>query len=127
AVRLLVAVRAVAGCRRASRPVRDPELLRLVEELRAAVGCRPAVELRASASVGTAATVGWQRPAILLADDWPAWPGAELRAVLAHELAHVRRRDYPAALLAAACRALHFYHPLVGWLAGRLRLHQELA
>src|SRR5207247_10805775 len=80
-----------------------------------------------SVDVGTAAMVGWRRPVILVADDWPAWAADELRAVLAHELAHVRRRDYPAALFASVCRTLHFYHPLVAWLAGRLRVHPELA
>ena len=47
--------------------------------------------------------------------------------MLAHELAHVRRTDYLAGLLARLGVALHFYHPLVYWLAARLHLQQELA
>jgi beta-lactamase regulating signal transducer with metallopeptidase domain len=127
AVRLIAGLRAVAACRASSRPIDDAALRRLVDDLRSAIDCGPHVEVRASPAVGTAATVGWRRPAILLADDWPTWAADELGAVLAHELAHVRRRDYAAVLLASVCRALHFYHPLVAWLVGRLRLHQELA
>ncbi len=125
-LRLLLGLRAVASCRQLSRPVHDSDLWQLADELRTALGCRRRVELRASAEVGTAATLGWRRPAILLAEDWPEWTADERRAVLAHELAHVRRRDYLMGLLAVGCRAVHFYHPLVRWLAARLRLHQEL-
>jgi beta-lactamase regulating signal transducer with metallopeptidase domain len=127
ALRLTVGLWAVAACRARSRPIRDAGMQQLVDELRHEVGCRPLVEVRASAAVGTAATIGWRRPAVLLADDWPAWAPDELRAVLAHELAHVRHKDYSAALFASLCRALHFYHPLIAWLTRRLRLHQELA
>jgi beta-lactamase regulating signal transducer with metallopeptidase domain len=126
-VRMLIGLRAVVSCRRRSRPVDDASLRRLADELRAALGCRRRVEVRTSPAVGTAATVGWLRPTVLLADGWPAWSVEERRAVLAHELAHVCRGDYVAALLACGCGALHFYHPLVRWLAGRLRLDQELA
>jgi beta-lactamase regulating signal transducer with metallopeptidase domain len=127
ALRLTARLWAVAACRARSRPIRDAALRRLVDDLRRDLGCSRDVEVRASGAVGTAATIGWLRPAILLADDWSAWAPDELRAVMAHELAHVRRSDYSAALFASICRALHFYHPLVAWLAGRLRLHQELA
>jgi len=126
-VRLFAGLRTVAIHRARSRPIHDAALGRLVDELRQTLRCRAEVEVRASAVVGTAATVGWPRPAVLLAEDWTAWSPSDLRAVLAHELAHVRRRDYPAAVVANACRALHFYHPLVAWLADRLRLHQEVA
>ena len=88
--------------------------------------CRT-VEIRLSSEVTTAATVGWRRPILLLSSDWPTWTHAELRAVLAHELAHISRADYAAWLLANVSVAVHFYHPLVYWLANRLRLHQELA
>jgi hypothetical protein len=47
--------------------------------------------------------------------------------VLAHELAHVCRGDYPAWLFSQLGLALHFYHPLMHWLVRRLRLEQELA
>jgi beta-lactamase regulating signal transducer with metallopeptidase domain len=127
AVRLLIALAAVAACCRGSRPIDDPALLHLANDLRMTLDIRRPVALRAAPNVGTAATVGWRRPVILLAADWPAWDDGERRAVLAHELAHVHRRDYLAGLFAAACRALHFYHPLVRWLAGRLRVQQELA
>jgi beta-lactamase regulating signal transducer with metallopeptidase domain len=47
--------------------------------------------------------------------------------VLGHELAHISHNDYFAVLMAQFSIALHFYHPIVHWLAGRLRLEQELA
>jgi hypothetical protein len=83
--------------------------------------------VRESSAVATAATIGWWRPVVLVAADWRAWDAGDLRAVLAHELAHVRRRDYLAGLSARLCVLANYYHPLVRWLAGRQRLAQELA
>ena len=47
--------------------------------------------------------------------------------MLAHELAHIQRRDYVTGFVARLAVAFHFYHPLIWWLAGRLLLQQELA
>jgi hypothetical protein len=125
-VRLALGVAAVARLRRRGRVIDDPGLTSLAEALRAEIGCGP-VGLYECADVAGPATVGWRRPLLLLPPDWQAWSEAERRAVLAHELAHVRRSDYFGWLAARAGVALHFYHPLVRWLAGRLRLQQELA
>ena len=75
----------------------------------------------------SAATVGWRRPVILLPTAWRKWNEHELRAVLAHEIAHIQGGDSLACLLAQVALALHFYHPMVHWLVARLRLEQELA
>ena len=79
------------------------------------------------AGLATPATIGWRRPLLLLPGDWRDWGPDERRAVLAHELAHVRRGDFLAGLAAQLGLSLHFYHPLAHWLAARLRLEQELA
>src|SRR5215831_16100721 len=91
------------------------------------MACTRPVELREVDDLTTPATIGWQRPLLLLPFDWRDWDADERRAVLAHELAHVRRSDFPAGLAAQLSLALHFYHPLAHWLAARLRLEQELA
>ena len=49
-----------------------------------------------------------------------------LEALLAHELAHVRRHDYLVNLLQGAVEALLFYHPVVWWLSRRARAEREL-
>ena len=125
--RLLLGVRGVHTLRGRARPIDDAVLLEIVASLCAAMGRRPAVALLESDEVASPATVGWQRPAVILPPDWREWDGQERRVVLAHELAHICRGDYPIALAAQLSLALHFYHPLVYWLAGRLRLEQELA
>jgi hypothetical protein len=126
-LRLVLGVWAVGRCRLRGVPVRDAALLGLLDSLRGTMGCRRAVAVRESAELGGPATVGCWRPVLLLPPTWRAWSAGELRAVLAHELAHVCRADYAAWLVARVGVALHFYHPLVYWLASRLHLQQELA
>jgi BlaR1 peptidase M56 len=126
-LRLLVGLWAVRLCRKRGRVVADPALLSLLAELRAAMGCGRAVEVVEVPDLTTPATAGWMRPVVLLPDDWRAWDEADRRAVLAHEITHVLRHDYAAGLVARVALVLHFYHPLVRWMAGRLHLEQELA
>lgn len=57
-------------------------------------------------------TVGWWHPKILLPADWEMWGTAKCRNVLAHELAHIERRDYLVTLLAECNRCLYWFHPL---------------
>ena len=102
-------------------------LLELVDALRAELGCQRPVEARQSDDLATAATIGWRRPVVLLPADWTTWTADQRRAVLAHEIAHARSHDFLALLFGQLGLVLHFYHPLLHWLMGRLRLEQELA
>lgn len=120
----LLSVRRIRG---ASHPLHDQQLLELLDCLRAELSLQSDVELRQCDHLTTAATIGWMRPVVLLPPTWRRWTEDQRRAVLAHELAHVVRRDFLACVLAQLSLALHFYHPLVHWLAAQLRLEQELA
>jgi beta-lactamase regulating signal transducer with metallopeptidase domain len=126
-MRILLGLVAVSRLRRHGQPIRDSAACAVLRELCQHLGLGCAVDLRETGHLGTAATIGWRRPLILLPTDWRDWTTAEFRAVLAHELAHVRRGDFLLGLLARLSTALHWYHPLVHWLAGRLRLQQEMS
>jgi BlaR1 peptidase M56 len=64
---------------------------------------------------------------ILLPIDWPGWDAAKLRAVLAHEESHVRRRDSFVALLARVNCCIFWFHPLAWWLERELARLAEQA
>lgn len=72
------------------------------------------------------AVIGWWRPMILLPvsmlTELSPW---QLDAILAHELAHVRRRDYLVNLLQCLVETLLFYHPAVWWVSGVVRQERE--
>lgn len=67
-------------------------------------------------------TVKWLRPRILLPLEWTQWNRDKLDAVLAHETAHVRRRDALIAALAGVNRSLFWFHPLAWMLERKLTL-----
>ena len=97
-------------------------LQNLIERMR--VG-RP-VRLLVSDHVESLSVIGWLRPVILaplglltgLTPD-------HVEALLAHELAHVRRHDYLVNLLQGIAESLLFYHPAVWWLSGQIRAERE--
>ncbi len=126
-VRLIVGLAAVRAYRRRTMPVTDEPLNALLEATRLRLGCLAPVELRESVEIGSPATVGWRRPLVLLPPQWREWSGSERQAVLAHEVAHIVRGDFAGWLVAQLSVVLHFYNPLVHWLARRLRIEQELA
>jgi beta-lactamase regulating signal transducer with metallopeptidase domain len=126
AVRLAWGWCAIQRDRSRSKAIHSPQLAEMCDLLRAELSITNPVEIRESPRMATAATIGWRRPLILLPLDWRTWEPAELRAVLAHELGHISRRHFPAWIVAQVALALHFYHPFMHWIVGRLRLAQEL-
>jgi len=97
-------------------------LQRLIERMR--VG--RSVRLLVSDHVESLSVIGWLRPVILapvglltgLTPD-------HLEALLAHELAHIRRHDYLVNLLQGIAESLLFYHPAVWWLSAQIRAERE--
>ncbi|GHG75682.1 M56 family metallopeptidase [Comamonas sp. JC664] len=84
------------------------------------------VRLLASARVDVPMVIGLWRPLILVpAGAIVGLTPAQLEAVLAHELAHIRRHDYLVNLLQSFVETLLFYHPAVWWLSHRIREERE--
>lgn len=80
-----------------------------------------------SPAVATPMTTGIVSPCILLPVTWRDWPEHKLQAVLAHENAHIARRDSLVALFAHANRAIFWFHPLAWWLERTLAVTAEHA
>jgi beta-lactamase regulating signal transducer with metallopeptidase domain len=84
------------------------------------------VKVLESSLVSVPTAVGWLRPAILLpASAFTGLTPQELEAVLAHELAHVRRNDYLVNVLQTGVETLLFYHPAVWWVSRQIRAERE--
>jgi beta-lactamase regulating signal transducer with metallopeptidase domain len=96
--------------------------------LSARLGVMRAVRLCRSALVEVPTVVGWLRPVILVpACALAGLSAAQLEAIIAHELAHVRRHDYLVNLLQSFVETLLFYHPAVWYVSRRARAEREHA
>ncbi len=102
------------------------ELLRRLSTLAERSGINRSVAMMKSLMVEVPVAVGWLRPMILLpAGILTGLTPAELDAILAHELAHIRRHDYLVNLLQTVIETLLFYHPGVWWLSRQIRAERE--
>jgi bla regulator protein BlaR1 len=89
-------------------------------------GVRRPVALLESARIAGPVVLGHLRPVILLPLGAVAGLSpALLEALLAHELAHIVRRDYLLNLGLAVAEVLFFYHPAVWFMANCLRAERE--
>jgi uncharacterized protein (TIGR03435 family) len=128
---LLLSFRLVAGgveVRTLRRTVRDADehMRERALRLAARMGIRGRIEIVTSDTTLGPGVIGWLRPLILLP---PATAmgltTAQLDAVLAHELAHIRRHDYLVNVIQMVAETLLFYHPVVWWVSRQLRIERE--
>jgi TonB family protein len=109
----LLRVRRIA---RDAEIVRDPRWTGRVAAMAADAGVRGAVLVLRTDASGVLATTGIVRPRILLPSHALNWPDARIPLVIAHELAHVVRRDWAIQIAAEIVRVCLWFNPLA-WLA----------
>jgi beta-lactamase regulating signal transducer with metallopeptidase domain len=125
-LRLVLAVRGGERLCRTGAAITRPDLLAIVARQSQRLGLRTVPLLRSCARIAVPALAGTLRPAILL----PAALVAELSpeqlaAVIAHELAHLRRYDHLVILLQRFIEAVFFFHPAVWYLSLRIDAERE--
>ncbi len=117
----------VARIRRAAEPIEQGPEFDCLQSLASAAGIRPPLMLLSKSRLEPG-IFGITRPVLL----WPAGiSGAlrepEVRAILAHEVWHARRRDNLAAAVQMFIEAAFWFHPLVWWLGSRQMEEREHA
>ncbi|MDY0960894.1 M56 family metallopeptidase [Massilia sp. CFBP9026] len=127
---LLLALRMIAGLmwvrRAATREGHDPAWQARLDRLATQFGLARPIRLRIVNGLSSPVTAGWWRPVVLVpASLVTTMPPHLLEALLAHELAHIRRHDYLVNLCQNVIESLLFYHPAVWWISRRIRVERE--
>ena len=112
---------------RRAAPAAD-ELLQLLEQAKRMANLRSVVRLRVTERLLSPVVYGWFRPVVVLPRTLiERLSASQLRAVLLHELFHIRRADVWVNCVQALLQVLYWWHPLL-WLANsRLRRLREEA
>ncbi|HEU5401624.1 MAG TPA: M56 family metallopeptidase [Terriglobales bacterium] len=125
-VRLALGLWRVRALRRSALALPDPDpvVRGTIEQCQA---IRP-VKVCTSTQVRVPAAIGFFQPVILI----PTWAVAELssdelRAIILHEFAHLRRWDDWTNLLQKVVCGVFFFHPAVLWIERQLSLEREMA
>jgi TonB family protein len=96
---------------------------KLFDEVRQSVGAT--AEIRYVPGLDQPVTFGARRPIVLLPEELRTHDADIQRAVLCHELLHVRRRDWVFVLVEEGVRAVLWFHPAIWWLVSRVQLTRE--
>lgn len=97
-----------------------------LEQLSAQLRLQRPVQLMESALARTPMVVGHLKPVILLpVGAINGLTPEQVEAVLAHELAHIYRRDYLFNILQSIIEALYYFNPAVWWISANIRMERE--
>jgi TonB family protein len=83
------------------------------------------VEVRYVPALRQPVTFGVRRPVVLLPGSLVSQPPAVQRAVVVHELWHVKRRDWSWVVAEEAVRSMLWFHPAIHWLIARVQSSRE--
>lgn len=111
--------------KRGTRPTDSSWKLPLAR-LASRLGIRRSIAVYEATRARVPAVIGWWRPVILLPVSALAGLSPQMmEAILAHELAHIRRHDYLLNMMQTAIETLLFYHPAVWWVGKKIRQERE--
>ena len=104
----------------------EGELQAVFDRLVGRAGIRRDVMLRKTSDLAEAVLIGWVKPAVLLPMSVVSEMSmGHIEAIIAHELAHVKRLDPFFAGIQALIETVLFYHPAVWWVSRQIRIERE--
>jgi len=104
----------------------NDRVLALCQALQRQLGLERTIRYCESQWLQAPAVLGWFRPIVMLpVTALTGLSEEQLRSVIAHELAHIKRFDPFVNVFQIAVETLLFYHPAVWWLNQRIRAERE--
>jgi beta-lactamase regulating signal transducer with metallopeptidase domain/ankyrin repeat protein/tetratricopeptide (TPR) repeat protein len=126
AIRLMLGWTFMQRLSLSGQPLQEAAYLRRFQRLLKRMRVGSPVRLLQSTLIEVPIVIGWLRPTILIpASVLTGLTLDQLEAILAHELAHVRRYDYLVNLFQTVIETILFYHPAVWWISRKLREERE--
>ncbi|MBN2686414.1 MAG: M48 family metalloprotease [Pontiellaceae bacterium] len=124
--RLFFALAVTGRHRRKAVLIQEPDLLARFQNLGALQGIKKKIRFAVTHTLKNPGVIGIIKPMVLIpVSMMTGLPPADLEAVVAHELAHIRRRDYLFNLLQMIVETLFFFNPAVWWISHRIRMERE--
>lgn len=94
--------------------------------LAARLNITKSIEFRETTKILTPMVIGALRPVVLIPVGLlTGFSVSQVEAILAHELAHIRRNDYLVNLLQSVTEVFFFFHPALWWISERIRIERE--
>jgi len=104
----------------------DQRWLEIFASLTRELGVAKTPRFLQSAIADVPMVIGFVAPVVLVpVSSFTSLTPEQLKAVLAHELWHIRRRDHWANAFQIAIETILFFHPAVWWLSSQVRLERE--
>ena len=113
---------------RQAEVLQDGPVSDTVAEVSRQLGVRREVQVGISSHSAQPGVWGIRRPIVILPEGITSQlTGGELRSLLTHELAHVKRYDNLVSYFQMLVRSFFWFHPLVWWIDRRLLTEREAA
>ena len=129
ALMLMRMARSVAGAerlRRSATPLRDEVMLLLIREACGKLGLARRIRVVVTEKLSSPAVAGILLPTLMLPLSlMTTMPPEQLRLIVLHELAHIRRGDYLTNLFQLLAESLLYFNPSVWWISRQLRQERE--
>ena len=124
--RLVISVCQGRGLIKTSDDLADADLRRLVEDTRREIGLLGPVRVLVCGAIEIPSVVGAFWPVLLLPPSlMTGVPVEQLRVIVTHELAHIRRYDYLVDVCQRLVEAVLFFNPAVWWISRQVRVERE--
>ena len=125
-VRIFVQLTGVARLKRDAIDIDQKDLLDMFADMCTSMGITRKIRFAASAVLVHPGVIGFWRPVLLIpASMLTNTPPDHLQAIIAHELAHIRRYDYLVNLCQMVVEAIFFFNPAVWWISRQVRIERE--
>ncbi len=112
--------------RTTAKVVMDKEWRARFGVLTARMNISQAIEFKETARILTPMVIGAFRPVVLIPIGLlSGFSTAQVEAILAHELAHIRRNDYLVNMLQSFVEVVFFFHPAIWWISEKIRAERE--
>ncbi len=103
-----------------------PDTLSLIESLCIQMHISHSIRVLVSEHLSVPGVIGCLWPTLLLpASVTTGMPVDDLKAILTHELAHIKRYDYLVNVIQMVIEALLFFNPAVWWISRQIRIERE--